>query len=235
MKHRPFFCSIILICAFFTFPLSSTSASVIATTDIGVQIDYLRWNITTPDFHPNILSELTFKATSPMGRLNLGWFPENKPWWVTAQYGFGKVVDGSVKDEDFALDDKNGIFSRSKHDSNNHNVQTGIFRVGYGWLGSNRFWISPNMGFQWQFSRFTLEGGKRTIPDNDIDYSQLNSVYSAQWMALTIGTIIHYELSSIPLILSADANFFPFADYTGKGRWNLRADFDQDPSLNMTR
>lgn len=50
-------------------------------------------------------------------------------------------------------------------------------------------------------------------------------------MALTIGTIIHYELSRIPLILSADANFFPFADYTGKGRWNLRTDFAQDPSF----
>jgi len=65
-----------------SFGMPSASASWLATLDTGVQLDYLRWNISAPANGPNILSELTFKTISPMGRLTLGWFPENQLWWM---------------------------------------------------------------------------------------------------------------------------------------------------------
>ncbi len=222
------FCFLTLL----TFPYSAWAAYV-ATLDTGVQIDFLRWNTSAPGSGPNILSELTFKSLSPMGRLTLGWAAEERPIWVDLQYGFGKVIGGSVKDEDFALDNRQGLFSRSTHDSNDHNVQTGRFRFGYGQFGTEYFSVYPNIGFQWQFARLKIEDGKVKVPDVDTKLTGLNSVYSARWYAVSLGTILHYQYHQVPVLFVVDANFFPYADFEGQGRWNLRTDFEQDPSFKQ--
>ncbi len=222
--------SALLSVVFFSNP---TFAAFVTSLDGGVQFDYLRWNTSGPNKEPNVLSELTFKAVSPMGRLNMAWYSEERPLWLEVQYGFGKVVDGSVKDDDFAFDDRQGLFSRSKHDSNDHNVQTGRARVGYWRFGNERFSVFPNLGFQWQFARLKIEGGRQEVPDIDIDFSDLNSVYSAQWYAFSIGSIVQYAVERIPILLTADANAFPYAYYKGRASWNLRTDFEQDPSFEQ--
>jgi len=231
-RQMPFLLRLLCFLALLTFPYSALAAFE-ATLDTGIQLDHLKWSTSAPGSGPNILSELTFKSLSPMGRLTLGWSSEDRPVWVDLQYGFGKVVDGSVKDEDFELDDRQGLFSRSTHDSNDHNVQTGRFRLGYGQFGNEHFSMYPNMGFQWQFARLKIEGGRVEIPDIDVDLSGLNSVYTAQWYAFSIGTVLQYQFQQVPVLITADANFFPYAYYEGQGRWNLRRDFEQDPSFKQ--
>lgn len=224
------FC-VVIFATLTAFAATPTQATIFTRTDIGVQFDHLRWNISTPTFNPNILSELTFKSLSPIGRLNFAWFREGHPWVITAQYGFGYVVTGTVKDEDFNLNNRQGLFSKSKHDAHGHNVQSGQFRIGYSWFNGNRSWITPHLGFQWKFARFNITGGKRIVPDNDVDFSKLNSEYRAQWLALSVGGTFHHTFVALPLSITLDGSFFPFADYSGKGVWNLRSDFAQDPSF----
>lgn len=211
--------------------LPTASATWVSTFDTGVQLDYLRWNISATDGRPNILSELTFKTLSPMGRLNVRWFSEDSPWSFSGEYGFGKIVDGSVKDEDFASSNRQDLFSRSTHDANDHNVQTGNFRIGYRLVNTPHFQFSPTLGFQWQYSRIKIEDGRQKVPDVNVDFSNLNSTYSARWLALSLGGRWEYDPRTIPWIFSMNTNFFPFAFYDGIGHWNLRSDFSQSPSF----
>ncbi len=214
----------------FVFSLTIPGYGAVTTTvSSGIALDRLEWTIGSSSSFP--ISELVFESTMWQTTFNAQWAHDTSPWFLEGTAGFGSVLSGSVVDSDFSLPHKQGIFSRSESDISGHNSLLFSLDGGYHIWTTERWVVSLITGFTWTQVRYQIENGDQTIPPGGADLSGLNSEYRARWYGPTIGFRWNTNLNPLPLFLFLEGRYWPVIQYSGKGNWNLRGDFEQSPSF----
>ena len=203
--------------------------AVTTTVSSGITLDRLEWTIGPSSFFP--ISELVFEATSWQTTFNTQWAHDTSRWFFEGTAGFGSVLSGSVTDSDFSLPQMNGLFSRSDSDIDGHNSLLFSVESGYRIWTTDRWVVSLISGFTWTQTRYQIKNGEQTFPPGGSDLSGLNSEYRARWYGPNIGFRWNTDLRPVPLFFFLEGRFWPLIQYSGKGTWNLRTDFEQDPSF----
>jgi hypothetical protein len=198
-------------------------------TDAGVQQDRVGWNIGVGS--PNVLSELGFRSTSIKGQVDLTYTTSDRKWLAHGRIGYGGIVSGTVRDQDFSQSNRQGLFSSSVSDAGGHDVQSYFGEAGYRLLDAPRGSLALLVGYRYDQQRFQIEDGRQEVPPGGADLSRLNSSYTAKWTGATLGALVELPVSSLPLKVELTGHFWPSVSYRGTGRWNLRSDFSQTPSF----
>lgn len=219
-----------LLLASFLFCMpTSGNAAVTTTVSSGIAQDTLEWTIGPSSSFP--VSELVFESTSWQNTFNVQWVDDTGLWFFEGTSGFGYVFSGSVVDSDFSLPQMQGLFSRSDSDIGGHNSLLFSLDGGYRIWTTDRWVVWLISGFTWTQVRYQIENGDQTFPSGGADLSDLNSEYRARWYGPTIGFRWTTDLKPVPLFLFLEGRFWPIIQYSGKGNWNLRTDFEQSPSF----
>jgi len=203
--------------------------AVTTSVSSGIALDTLEWTIGPSSSFP--ISELVFETTSWQNSFNVQWVNHSNKWFLEGTAGFGYVFSGSVVDRDFSLPRKQGEFSRSESEINGHNSLLFLLDGGYRIWTTDRWVVSLITGFTWTQVRYQFEDGDQIIPPGGANLSNLNSEYRARWYGPTVGFRWTTDLKPLPLFLFLEGRYWPIIEYRGKGNWNLRSDFDQNPSF----
>ncbi len=203
--------------------------AVTTTVTSGIALDRLEWTIGPSSSFP--ISELVFEATIWQTTFNAHWAHDTSRWFFEGTAGFGSVLSGSVVDSDFSLPQMNGLSSRSESEINGHNSLLFSLQGGYRIWTTERWVVSLISGFTWSQVRYQIENGDQIFPSGGTDLSSLNSEYRARWYGPTIGFRWNTDLRPLPLFFFLEGRFWPVIQYSGKGSWNLRSDFEQNPSF----
>ncbi len=204
-------------------------AAVTTTVSSGIALDRLEWTIGSSSSFP--ISELVFEATIWQTTFNTQWSSDSSRWFVEGTAGFGSVLSGSVVDSDFSFPNMKGLSSRSESDIDGHNSLLFSVESGYRIWITDRWVVSIVSGFTWSQVRYQIKNGEQTFPSGGSDLSSLNSEYRARWYGPNIGFRWNTDLRPLPLFFFLEGRFWPIIQYSGKGTWNLRNDFEQDPSF----
>jgi len=210
------------------FPFLTDEWRVRIGTSIGLALDHLRWTIASPTGTPNILSELTFRDIySVVGRLDLQ--VAKAPWSLDAQMGYGLIFEGNVRDDDFAFDDRTGLFSRSENDGTDHDLQSAVLLFGYDVHRLHNAKLRIVVGGRAYRQRFRITNGNQIFPPSG-SFPNLNSTYTATWFGPVIGAGVDAAIPWTSFFAHGHMTFNP-AWYWAEANWNLRSDFQQDPSF----
>jgi hypothetical protein len=198
------------------------------------------WNIagTSSGGPPNILSELEYLGLASTiyeiyGGIRVGHGA------IHVAYGFGSLYGGIYRDSDYLRDNRQGIYSLStgKADGKEWNAVT-YWTIDYTYRiltnepeeRFNEGYMDILVGYQEWHEKITMTNGVQEFGGNIGPFGGLNSKYEFIWKSMRIGLEgglpIYNKFS-----LKGSMIFIPYTKYDGRGTWNLRTDFRQDPSF----
>ncbi len=204
----------------------------------GVYNATLGWSIAGIGKTPNILSELQWKRlriynTQISSEI---WFENSLV--INASIGRGKVLSGTSQDSDYLLDNRQAEFSRSFSDTGgstkNSSVALGLRYLFIQPSSGQVISITPKIGYQLDRQHLTIKNGRQAISGigNNLNpqpkIQGLNSSYTANWRGPWLG--MEYRVHGDKQQLIALVRYHHL-DYTGRGNWNLRSDFQHPVSF----
>jgi hypothetical protein len=199
----------------------------------------LAWSVGVPAGGPNVLSELTFqRTTTTEGGVKLRWRPERQPLAIQLDGRIGVLEEGTVRDDDFAENDRQGLFSRSvSRIDGNALLDLGI-RADLALVQGRETAGNPSgvwLGSGWRFSQQTwrIVQGRQLVPKQEALDPRLNSTYRARWLGPELALLVRAPLGQA-MTLQGELVGWPVLWYQGQGTWNLRPEFRQDPSFRHT-
>lgn len=183
---------------------------------------------------PNVLSELEFLSLDSTVYEIYGGIRQGRGA-ITMGYGFGSMNGGIYRDSDYLRDDRQGIFSLS---TGNADGDLYYWNVDYTYRAltnepehkPNERYLDVLIGFQEWHEKVRMTKGVQEFGGTFGPFGGLNSTYEFIWKNYRIGLE-----GGLPIFngfsLKGSAIFIPYNEYEGKGVWNLRTDFKQDPSF----
>jgi hypothetical protein len=196
----------------------------------------LAWSIGLDSGTPNLLSELTFQRTaSTEGSAKLRWRSEQVPIGVQLDGRFGVLEAGTVRDDDFAENNRQGLVSRSISQIDGNALFDLGYRTelvilqGHGWEArTDGLWGAVG----WRFSQQTwrVVQGRQVVPREGPLDPRLNSTYRARWQGPELALLAQVRMGRA-MELRGELVGWPVLWYEGEGKWNLRPEFRQDPSF----
>ena len=218
-----------------------------STLSGGIRLDSLDWSIagTISGDSPNILSELTWSDVESY-QLSLSqrsYYKRN--FYVRVGINYAWIQDGTVRDSDYAEDNRGTEWSRSISESSGDKIWGTSWGVGYAFHSRRkRLSIAPIFGLSYRAQHLRISNGIQYIAeDNEIAgtpdigplSSQLNSTYQTRWISSWLGCDLRYRFqdraprySPIELGLALE---YHWADYYAQGDWNLREDLAHPKSF----
>ncbi|MFQ5901894.1 MAG: hypothetical protein ACE5IH_10105 [Thermodesulfobacteriota bacterium] len=184
---------------------------------------------------PNIISELEYKGLDSTVWEVYGELGERSEGFVLATFGYGGIRNGTYRDSDYNGNNKTSLFSLSTGDVDNDKLW--YFSIDYAYRIFQRSYkrkrqkasIDLLVGYQHWEEDLTFTNGVQVVPSTGA-FSGLNSTYLFTWDSLRVGA-----RGILPIFhrfyLKGKALFIPWTEYEGKGVWNLRTDFRQNPSF----
>lgn len=183
---------------------------------------------------PNILSELEFLSLDSAVYEIYAGIREGRGA-LTLGYGFGSMSGGIYRDSDYLRDDRQSIFSLSTGNADG-NLYYWNLDYSYRLLADeseekfNTSYLDALIGFQEWHEKVKLTNGVQEFGGTLGPFGGLSSTYEFIWKSYRIGLE-----GGLPIYkgfgLKGAAIFIPYNEYEGKGVWNLRTDFKQDPSF----
>ncbi len=258
---------LILLLTIFIFIFSGSFVPVLALdlesngVDIGVgyRCDQLDWSIapTTEGGEPSILSELSWDDIEILQIQIAGWleFAElpvmKKNGLLQLDLAIGKIISGTVRDSDYATDNRTNEWSRSDSDADNgYTVDVS------GAIGSilriekiSGLSFIPSLGYSFNMQELTMTNGVQTISDgvvwnnyfgskddNEIGLPHgnghidgLDSSYTAYWYGPWLGIDTVYQVpDKLKIVLGIE---YHWIDFFAEADWNLRTDFKHPVSF----
>lgn len=204
--------------------------------EAGYRIDDFKWNIAGNIYgqNPNILSELSWKDLKIYQIKAYAKIELDEKIFIQSTADYGIIMSGENQDSDYSGDNRTGEFSRSNNSSNGDDVGDFSIAIGrYITPPTSMFRIAPLFGYSYNWQNLRMTDGYQTI-DTTYPYytgpiSGLDSTYKAKWKSLWFGVNLEGDINSKWSILGSFE--YHLADYTGKGNWNLRDDWDHPVSF----
>jgi hypothetical protein len=210
-------------------------------TRLGYGTDHLDWNIGGIGGSPNVLSELTFSRIRSGVAILEGRWKEDR-WFLEAELGYGLVFSGSHRDDDYDGNNRTGLFSRSLNSIDGHDLQSAAVSAGVVLLKKENVSFRVLLGTRYYAQRFRITNGQQVesrpsstqgiTPPPVGPIEGLNSTYTAKWFGPTLGLAGTAAIPSTPVRLRISTTWLPCLNYSGEGRFNLRSDLRQDPSVS---
>jgi hypothetical protein len=154
-------------------------------------------------------------------------------WSIGGEVSYGGLTGGTTQDDDFSADNRQGLFSRSLSAIDGHYVlglrasfDSALYRSEQG-----EIWLMT--GARYYEQRFRLRNGNQIVPATGRFRGPLNTMFDARWYGTEIGLNGKARILETPLWLHAMGTWLPFVVYDARGWWNLRSDFQQDPSFTQ--
>lgn len=195
---------------------------------VGYGYDTLKWNIAGPGGVPNVLSELDYEdIESAVGRIDLQ--AAGKTWSVDGEITYGLITNGQFTDDDYALNNRGGLFSESTGSVDDHDLQGAALMVGYALARSEALTVRLLVGGRVYRQRLRMTDGVQQVPATG-GFANLNSTYTATWYGPAFGFSVSRRFTTSNFGLYVDGTGMPLW-YDGQGKWNLRSAFQQDPSF----
>ncbi|MDR0578757.1 MAG: hypothetical protein LBI87_14800 [Candidatus Accumulibacter sp.] len=177
---------------------------------------------------PNVLSELTWNLPQAEIRLDAGW-THASGFTLRGHLAVARVLSGGrARDSDYALDGREGEFSRS-YSSPKGSVSRD-YSLGAGWRfalpGDHD--LTPMIGLARYAGKYRMRDGKQIVPPLG-DFDGLDSRYEPEWRSGWIGL----ESESRPngrLTVRASLKHHWFS-YRATADWNLRGNFAHPASF----
>jgi hypothetical protein len=197
------------------------------------------WTISFPDQYGRGRSVLDFNDVSGgMPILNLDINHPNSFVSLSLQYGSGQNLAGDGKDSDYL---NNGLYYQSRFDvSGGRAFWIADIQTTFSFSPPCRWVIKPFIGWEHFEEKLKMTDGFWTIYEGWGDSTPifgLNSSYDFNWNALRMGVKGEMDFGTPrqsginPFRLKTHLALFPYIQYEGRGVWNLRDDFRQDPSF----
>lgn len=136
---------------------TTSCATWVAEGRGGIQYQKFAWTIAGPGGVPNVLSELTFKSNAPKGELNLRWLSEQESFFIDTTVGYATQTWGSVRDDDFAQNDRQGLFSRSQSTIGGNSIQSYHLQGGWRVIKTDRLALAVTGGYRYDFYSFRIQ------------------------------------------------------------------------------
>ena len=187
---------------------------------------------------PNILSELEYLGVESTVVEIYGGIREGRGA-LTVAYGFGSMSGGVYRDSDYLRDDRQGIYSLSTGSADGDDWNALYYwNIEYTYrlitnMTEERFdelYLDALIGYQKWREEITMTNGVQEVGGTLGPFSGLNSKYEFIWKSIRIGLD-----GGLPVYkgfsFKGSAIFIPYTEYEGKGIWNLRTDFKQNPSF----
>ncbi|MDR1936189.1 MAG: hypothetical protein LBS49_11540 [Candidatus Accumulibacter sp.] len=171
---------------------------------------------------PDVLSELAWKLPDAEIRLDAGW-THASGFTVRGHLAYARTLSGGrVRDSDYALDDRQGEFSRSYSDPKGSTARDFSLGVGWRFALAARHELTPMVGLARYKGKYRMRDGEQIVPPLG-DFGGLDSNYQPRWRSGWIGL----ESESRPndrLSVRAGLKHHWFS-YEATANWNLRGDF----------
>jgi len=201
----------------------------------GYRRDWFKFNISGCKGGPDILSELTWKNMD----VHLSTLRANVTkgdYVAAAEVAYGNIVDGKMRDSDYASSRRIREFSRSYSKISGDYTLDALAKIGRKIAFENGYSLTPSLGYGAFWLNMRTRHGKRLVSKGrDLKqkhFHGLNTTYKARWMAPFVNLLFTVPLRS-NWDLSLGYSFFFPVRYRAKARWNLR-DFDfEDVSNKM--
>jgi len=235
-----FFILIILL-FFVSTGFAGDSISVFVGTKEWLSTGDNKWNIAgnTSGTSPNVLSELEYMGLDSMVTEIYGGLLVGNRGVLTIGYGFGSMDGGTYRDSDYLSDNRQDMFSLSTGKSKGEDLNSLYYmRVDYKYRlytnqsqrGHGERYLDILFGYQKWHEDITFTDGVQEVGGTLGSFSGLNSRYVFDWTSVRVGLEgalpVHggftFKWSGIAI---------PYTKYEGEGIWNLRTDFEQDPSF----
>lgn len=212
----------------------------------GPRIDSLDWSTAgSGDYHPNILSELTWTDIHSHQLTLEGSLILDQHFYGRGAVSYASISSGQVQDSDYDGDDRTLEYSRSISQTRGDDLWD--FSAGIGppfRLGQHRLVLAPLMGFAIHRQNLRITDGiqviaspPRTPPLGPLD-DGLNSTFQAQWLGPWVGMDLRYKTAQNPLRSAMAFEFnleYHFAvSYTAEADWNLRSDLQHPVSFRQS-
>jgi hypothetical protein len=136
--------------------------------------------------------------------------------------GYGKIIDGDVRDSDYAGDNRTIETSRSINNADKGHVVNISLSVGPHFkLMENRISFIPLIGYSYHEQNMALSDGLQILP-LPMHISGLNSTYETEWRGFLSGFKMNFQFSE--KISFQSRVEYHWTNYYAVGDWNLRTD-----------
>lgn len=217
----------------------------------GYRSDQVRWNVSGDrgGHNPNILSELTWEDVETFQLRSRGWIElDELPYLrrksvILANLSVGKIIDGDVRDSDYADDNRTNEWSRSVN-----RADTGfVIDISGAW--GPRFEIdqikglvlTPVIGYGFNMQALSMTDGVQVVSDSSLTPSRfdmphpqgpisgLDSSYTSYWYGPWLGLNASYKFNN-KIDLTAGFEYH-IVELFSQADWNLRPEFDHPVSF----
>lgn len=158
-------------------------------------------------------------------------------YWLTLEgtIGTGNVSSGKTIDTDQT---EGVVWSRSESDTDGDisfvDLKLAV-RVAPHEAGSKTY-LDGFLGYQYYREKWHITRGEQVVPDSGPFSGRLNSSYEFIWESYPVGLKgnLSLDLQRRSWLYDVSVNgtgSLGFVRYRGEGVWNLRSDFEQDPSF----
>jgi hypothetical protein len=225
--------------AFFQMPAWAKEIESKFHLSLGYRYDKVQWNIQAVGGTPNILSELTWDDMRSEQLTLQGDMCFMDHYVLDVLYSTGNIQEGDVRDSDYALDGRQGEYSRSMSDAEGGDVYDLMFGLGYRMdIDNDRILRMSNCdeltvtllgGYSINEQDLVAEDGFQEVPFNGPEgLETLHSKYVTEWKGPWFG----FELVGRRRKLSGVFRYqYHIADYYAWADWNLRSDFQHPKSF----
>jgi hypothetical protein len=236
---------------------AETSTRLDLGVDAGYREDEIDWNIagSLQGTGPNVISELEWDdleiyQVRARGKLVVG--RNDFPWFATCIKGaaaYGWIVDGTVRDSDYAGDNRTLEFSRAVAENDGDEVYDLSLAIGPQFrLARGALLLTPLFGYSRHEQHLRMTDGNQVLSDQanaDVlfgpgvvivpptgPFAGLDSTFETKWSGPWTG--LDVEWRPLPRLALSASGEYHWGDYEGRGNWNLRTDlankksFDQD-------
>lgn len=214
----------------------------------GYRRDNLKWNIDSSlrgVTVPNVLSELKWSGLSIYEVKGGAEYTHRKGpfsgFHLELDASYGTIFSGDNQDSDYLASDRQSEFSRSNNDAGDGSVNGFSFALGWEFspdiLGEEaHFGLTPLVGYQREEQKLTMQDGNQTLNSELVPvplgpFGGLDARYESVWNGPFFGANVGLEWPDHRFALKGK---YVDANYKGKGYWNLRPEFRQDPSFLHT-
>lgn len=217
----------------------------------GYRSDQLEWSVAgnRSGGNPNILSELIWEDVEVF-QVKAGLWVELKPLpyvarnsLVLVKLSAGKILDGDVRDSDYAGDNRADEWSRSvnKADSGFVFDLSGAWGPKFFIDSVDGLTVTPLLGYGFNMQSLSMTGGEQTVSEPGLAPSRFNpppplghipgldSSYTAHWYGPWVGMNADYRISD-KFNLGVELGYHVI-EFFAQADWNLRQDFDHPVSF----
>jgi len=153
----------------------------------------------------------------------------NQEYIAALDLAYGNILNGRVRDSDYALSHRRGEFARAYARNSGDYTFDAMARIGRIFEFADKATITPSLGYGAFWQNLRVKNGHGKIGYKGDNLKKLNSTYQARWYAPFVHLGFSSPLTQSTIFDVGYALFYPVR-YRAHLHWNLRNKRNTDQS-----